>query len=76
VFGAGFPSAFFILAAAGAITQDQAFTWATWSGLGLIAGYGFLAGRLAGSTYRRALLHALAVGAIGGALIALKALLH
>jgi hypothetical protein len=75
-FGAGFPAVFFILAAAGAIQTHLAFTLSKWSGLGLICGYGFIAGRLAGSPTSRALVHAAAVGSIGGALIALKALLH
>ena len=45
-------------------------------GPGLICAYGFLAARLSGSSYATALLHAVAVGAIGGLLIALKAVLH
>jgi hypothetical protein len=75
-FGAGFPAAFFVLAALDAIELPTAFALATWSGLGLIFGYGFAASRLAGSSLSTALLHAAAVGAIGGALIALKALVH
>jgi hypothetical protein len=74
--GAGFPAVFFILAAAGAFDLDTAFTLAEWTGLGLLCGYGYLAARLAGSSAWRALLHAAAVGAIGGGLIVLKALLH
>lgn len=76
VFGAGFPAVFFVLAAAGAIEVGAAFTLSKWSGLGLICGYGYLAARLSGSGIVRALVHAAAVGVIGGALIALKALLH
>ena len=75
-FGAGFPALFFLLAAVGAIELQAAFTLAKWTGLALICGYGFLAARLAGSGRGAALLHASAVGAIGGALIAVKALLH
>ena len=75
-FGAAFPAVFFLLAAIGAIKTDTAFTLAKWTGLALISGYAFVAARLAGSTIPRALLHALVLGAIGGALIALKALLH
>jgi VIT1/CCC1 family predicted Fe2+/Mn2+ transporter len=74
--GAGFPAVFFLLAAAGAIEPDTAFTIAKWSGLGLIAFYGFCAGRLAGRDVRTSLLHALAVGAIGVLIIGLKALVH
>ena len=75
-FGAGFPAVFFILAAIGAIDTSLAFTLSKWTGLGLICGYGFLAGRLSGSGVGGALLHAAAVGAVGGTLIALKALVH
>jgi hypothetical protein len=53
-----------------------AFSLAKWSGLGLIFAYGFAASRLAGSSLATALLHAAFVGAIGGALIVLKALVH
>lgn len=74
--GAGFPALFFVLAAAGAIDTDLAFTLSKWTGLGLISIYGFVAARLSGSGPGRALLHAAAVGGIGGALIALKALVH
>ena len=74
--GAGFPAVFFLLAAAGAIDDRLAYTLSKWTGLGLITGYGFLAARLSGSGVGRAVLQAAAVGAIGGALIALKATLH
>jgi hypothetical protein len=76
VFGAGFPAVFFLLAAADVIDRHLAFVLSKWTGLGLICGYGFLAARLSGSGNGRALVHAVAVGAIGGGLIALKALLH
>lgn len=76
MFGAGFPAVFFALAALGSIETSLAFTLAKWTGLGLICAYGFVAGRLSGSSPARALLHALAVGAIGALLIGLKALVH
>jgi hypothetical protein len=76
MFGAGFPALFFILAAAGVLGVGTAFTLSKWTGLGLICGYGFVAGRLSGSGVGGAILHAGAVGAIGGMLILLKALLH
>jgi hypothetical protein len=75
-FGISFPAVFFVLAAAGALEDDTAFTIAKWSGLGLISFYGFLAGRLAGAGLWVSLLQALAVGVIGGVLIAFKALVH
>ena len=74
--GAGFPALFFVLAAAGAIDIDLAFTLSKWTGVGLISAYGFLAGRLSGSGLGGAILHAAAVGGIGAALIGLKALVH
>jgi hypothetical protein len=75
-FGIVFPAIFFVLAAAGAIQVGTAFTLAKWSGVGLIAFYGFSAARLAGTRIAGALLQAFAVGAIGVVLIALKALVH
>jgi len=74
--GAAFPALFFVLAAVGWIATDLAFALAKWTGLGLICAYGFAAARLAGSSVSGALVRAAAVGAIGGLLIALKALLH
>src|SRR5215217_1811721 len=74
--GAAFPAVFFMLAGLDVLTLDTAFDLAKWSGVALICTYGFLAARLAGSRPGVALLHALAVGGIGGVLIALKAVLH
>lgn len=76
ILGAGFPALFFVVAAIGWIELDTAFALAKWSGLGLLCVYGFLAARLSGAHLGAALLHASAVGAVGGALIVLKALLH
>jgi hypothetical protein len=75
-FGIAFPAVFFVLAAAGVLDEDTAFTSAKWSGLGLISFYGFGAGRLAGAGLAASLLQALTVGIIAGALIAFKALIH
>jgi hypothetical protein len=75
-FGIAFPAVFFVLAAAGVLEPDAAFPIAKWSGLGLISFYGFVAGRLAGAGLGVSLLQALAVGVIGGVLIAFKALIH
>jgi hypothetical protein len=76
VAGAAFPAVFFILAAAHVIELDTAFTIAKWSGLGLIALYGWFAARLGGAPHHKALLHAGAVAAIGAMVIAIKALVH
>ena len=75
-FGVAFPAVFFVLAAAGVLEEDTAFTIAKWSGLGLISFYGFIAGRLSGAGLWVSALQALAVGVIGGVLIAFKALVH
>ena len=62
--------------ALGAMETATAFSAAKWSGLGLIGVYGFCAARLSGAGLPTSALHAVAVGAIGGLLIVLKALLH
>lgn len=74
--GIVFPAVFFLLAGLGVIESHSAYTAAKWSGLGLIAFYGFCAGRLSGYSFFTALMHSLAVTAIGGALIGFKALVH
>jgi hypothetical protein len=76
IFGAAFPAVFFVLAGAGAIDLSLAFKLAKWTGLGLICAYGFAAGRVSGYGVGGALVHSAAVGAIGGVLIGLKALVH
>jgi len=76
MFGIVFPDVFFGLAAVGAIQLDTAFGLAKWSGLGLIAFYGFCAARLAGERLAGAFLRGAAVGAIGALLILLKSLVH
>jgi VIT1/CCC1 family predicted Fe2+/Mn2+ transporter len=75
-FGIAFPAVFFFLAAVGLLEDDTAFVVAKWSGLGLIGFYGFIAGRLSGAGLWVSALQALAVGGIGGVLIAFKALVH
>ena len=75
-FGIAFPAVFFLLAVAGVLEPHTAFTVAKWSGLGLISFYGFIGGRLAGAGLWSSLLQAVAIAAIGGVLIAFKALVH
>jgi hypothetical protein len=75
-FGVGFPSVFFFAALVGLVEYDTAFFLAKWTGLGLIMAYGYVAGRLSGSSRGRAALQALAVGLVGAVLIGVKALLH
>ncbi len=75
-FGVAFPAVFFVLSAAGAIEVGTAFTLAKWTGLALIAFYGFVAARFAGAPVARALAQGAAAAAIGAALIAFKALVH
>jgi VIT1/CCC1 family predicted Fe2+/Mn2+ transporter len=75
-FGIVFPAIFFVLAAAGVMDVETAFTIAKWSGVGLIAFYGFTGARLIGIGIAGALLQGFAVGAIGVVLILLKSLVH
>ena len=75
-FGTAFPAVFFVLAMANVIDDDTAFNLAKWTGLGLIAGYAFVAARASGQRPAMALVHAAAVTAIGVLLIGAKALLH
>ena len=65
-----------ILAAIGVMELDTAFTFAKWSGLALIAFYGYAAGRLSGASRATSLMHAASVAAVGAALIGFKALVH
>ena len=76
IVGASFPAVFFLLSAAGLFKLDTAFTIAKWSGLGLIALYGFWAARLDGAPHHKALMQAVAVALIGALVIAVKALVH
>ncbi len=75
-FGISFPCVFFLAAVVDLVGFDAAFTLAKWTGLGLIAGYGYVAARLSGTGTTGALLQAVSVGLIAGVLIALKALVH
>jgi hypothetical protein len=74
--GVGCPAVVFLLAAAHVVELDTAFAVATWGGLGLIGFYGYWAARFAGSSVPRALFQAALVAAIGGIVIAFKALVH
>ena len=74
--GIGFPAVYFVLASADVLETGTAFTLAKWSGLGLIGLYGYFGGRLSGRSVPASILHALAVGLIGGFLILFKSLLH
>lgn len=76
VFGAGFPAVFFALASAGAISVATAFVLAQWTGLALIVGYGYLGARLSGASVAAALAKGAVIGAIGGIVVLIKAVLH
>jgi len=75
-FGVAFPAVFFLLAVAGVLSDDAAFTVAKWAGLGLIGLYGFAGARLSGHGLGRSVVHATGIALIGGALIGLKAVVH
>ena len=74
-FAAILPVVFFILAAAGAISQDAAFTGAVWTGIGVVGFYAFLANRVAGLSLLSSVLAGVGFAILGGILVALKALL-
>ena len=76
IFGVAFPALFFLAAAAGRIELDTAYRLAKWTGLGLIAVYGYLGSRLAGSSHPHSLLRAAGVALIAALLILFKALVH
>ena len=76
IVGVSFPAIFFVLSALGLWELDTAFELAKWTGLGLIAGYGYLAARLSKASVPRALLQASGVAVIAALLIAFKAILH
>jgi hypothetical protein len=75
-FGVVFPAVFFLLASAGVMKIDTAFTVAKWSGVGLIGFYGFSGGRLSGEGLVASLAQGLGACLIGVILIAFKALVH
>jgi hypothetical protein len=74
--GVAFPGIFFLIAAAGAIDVETAFTVAKWSGLALITAYGFIAARFTGETVLGSVRRAGIAGLIAAFLIVIKALLH
>jgi hypothetical protein len=75
-FGISFPAVFFLLAAFDLFETETAFTWAKWTGVGLIGGYGFAGARLSGASRLRSLMQATAAALIGAALIVFKSLVH
>src|SRR3954462_8339711 len=76
VIGAGFPAVFFVLAALGVMTEHTAFSFAKWTGLGLVCGYAFLAARMSGAQMTHAARHAAIAGLFGVILVEVKSLLH
>ena len=75
-FGISFPALFFLLAALGVFEDETAFTFAKWTGVGLIGLYGFAGARLSGTSVHLALAQGAGVALIGAALILLKSLVH
>jgi hypothetical protein len=70
------PSAFFVLAATGAMELDAAFTAATWTGVGIVGFYAFVANRVAGAGFGRSVAMGAAFAVLGALLVLLKALVH
>ena len=75
-FGIAFPAVFFVLAGVTSLGLDAAFDIAKWSGLGLIAAYGFAAARLTGAGVAQSIRRASIAGLIAAFLIIIKALVH
>lgn len=75
-FGIAFPVVFFLFPLVGIGSVAAAFSIAKWTGLGLVAFYGFWAARFAGAPWHRAALYAAGVALVDFALIELKAFLH
>ncbi len=75
-FGISFPAVFFLLAVSGSLQTETAFTYAKWTGTGLIGVYGYAGARLSGAGLAASLLQGAAVALIGAALIVLKSLVH
>lgn len=76
MFGVAFPALFFVAAVVGLVEPDTAYALAKWTGLGLVAGYGYIASRLGGSTHAHAALRGAGVALIAALLILFKALVH
>jgi hypothetical protein len=68
------PISMFLLAVLDAIKLDLAFILSQWIGFGILAIYSYVAGRASGGSRAHAILGAVGLTAIGGALIALNAL--
>ena len=64
----------FVLAVLDVIKLDLAFILSQWIGFGILAVYSYVAARASGGSQTRAILGAIALTAIGGALILLNAL--
>jgi putative flippase GtrA len=69
------PISMLLLAALDVIELDLAFILAQWIGFAILAIYSYVAARAAGGSRGRALLSAMALTAIGGALIGFNALI-
>ena len=74
--GVAFPAVFFLLAAAGVLATEAAFTAAKWSGVALMGTFAFGATRLTGASLPTAACRAVLLAAVGAALIVLKSLAH
>ncbi len=68
------PVIFFVLAWIGVLGIDAAFTAATWTGVGVVGSYAFLASRISGSTLGRSIAAGIGFTILGAILVLLKAL--
>jgi len=72
---AALPISMFVLAVLGTITLDLAFVTSQWIGFAILAIYSYVASRARGGSQLRAIVGAVALTAVGGALIFLNALI-
>ena len=68
------PAIFFLLAMLGAIELEAAFAAATWTGVGVVGFYAFVANRISGAGIGYSLAIGAAFTALGAVLVLLKAL--
>ena len=68
------PISMFLLAVLDVISLHRAFILSQWIGFGILAVYSYVAARASGGSQTRAILGAIALTAVGGALILLNAL--
>jgi multidrug transporter EmrE-like cation transporter len=70
------PAVFFVFAVLDTIELHTAFTIATWTGIGVVGTYAFVANRLAGMPILGSAFAGVGFAVLGAILVALKAIVH